>query len=173
MALTALGLSIGLASAASSAEAQGGPNGPPPGLLKKLQDEARGSVAASTEDSTKYHGFIRVGKGGDLLPGNRGNAQVKAQAFLTEYGALLGIGDSAGALVSAGTATDERDATHVTYNQVYRGVPVFGGTIKAHVDGDGNLTGVNGNVIPDLNVNTSPKLSAAQAGQRAIAQVIA
>ena len=173
VALTALGLSIGLASAASSADAQGNPNGPPPGLLKKLQDEARGSVAASTEDSTKYHGFIRVGKGGDLLPGNRGNAQSKAQAFLTEYGALLGIGDSAGALVSAGTATDERDATHVTYNQVYRGVPVFGGMIKAHVDADGNLTGVNGNVIPDLNVNTSPKLSAAQAGQRAIAQVIA
>ena len=171
--VTALGLSIGLASAASSAGAQGNQNGPPPGLLKKLQDEARGPVAASTEDSTKYHGFIRVGRGGDLLPGNRGNAQAKAQAFLSEYGALLGVGDSSGTLVPSGTRSDQQDATHVTFNQVFRGVPVFGGTIKAHVDDDGNLTGVNGNVIPDLNVNTTPKLSAAQAGQRAIAHVIA
>ena len=171
--LTAIGLSIGLASAASSADAQGGPNGPPPGLLKKLEDEARGAVAASTEDSTKYHGFIRVGKGGDLLPGNRDSAQSKAQAFLTEYGALLGVGDSAGSLVAAGTKTDADGATRVTYNQVYKGVPVFGGEIRAHVDDDGSLTAVNGNVIPDLDVNTAPKLSAAQAGQRAIAHVIA
>ena len=171
--LTALGLSIGLASAASSADAQGNPNGPPPGLLDKLKREARGSVAASTEDSTKYHGFVRVAPGGDLLPGNRGNPQAKAQAFLTEYGALLGVGDSAGSLVAAGTKTDAKGAAQVTYSQVYRGVPVFGGEIRAHVDDDGSLTAVNGNVIPDLELATTPKLSAAQAGQRAVAHVIA
>jgi Zn-dependent metalloprotease len=172
VALAALCVSAGLASAVS-ADAQGNPNGPPPGLLDKLKKEARGSVAASIEDSTKYYGFVRVAHGGDLLPGNSGNPQAKAQAFLTEYGALLGVGDSAGSLVAAGTKTDAKGATRVTYNQVYRGVPVLGGEIRAHVDDDGSLTAVNGNVIPDLELATTPNLSAAQAGQRAVAHVIA
>jgi hypothetical protein len=42
-----------------------------------------------------------------------------------------------------------------------------------HVDADGSLTGINGNVVPDINLVTTPKLSEAQAGQRAIAHVIA
>ena len=171
--LTAIGLSIGLGSAASSGIAQTNPNGTPPQLLEQLKGQARGEVTVSTEDSTKYLGFIRVDQGGDLLPGTRGAPEAKAAAFFAQYGLLLGIGDSAGSLVREDSDTDEQDATHVTYSQVYKGVPVFGGTIRAHVDAEGNLTGVNGNVVPDINLATDPRLSAAQAGQRAIAHVIA
>ena len=173
VAMAALGLSIALASSATSADAQTNPNGPPPQLLEQLRAQADGVVTVSAESSTKYLGFIRVGQGGDLLPGSNASPEEKAQAFLTQYGLLLGIGDAAGSLVRTDVDTDEDDATHFTYDQVFNGVPVHSGTIKVHVDDAGNLTGVNGNVVPDIRIGTSPKLSPAQAGERAIAHVIA
>ena len=170
--VAALGLATGIASAASNGAAAS-MNAPSPQLLEALKAQASGTVSVSTEDSTTYLGFIRVDHGGDLLPSSSGGAEAKAQDFVSQYGALLGVGDSSGSLVPAGVDTDEQGATHVTYNQVYQGVPVFGGTIIAHVDADGSLTGINGNVVPDINLGTTPKLSEAQAGQRAIAHVIA
>ncbi len=170
--LAALGLATGLASAASNGAAASS-NAPSPQLLEALKAQASGTVTVSTEDSTTYLGFIRVDHGGDLLPGSGGSAEAKAQDFVSQYGALLGLGDSSGSLVPVASKTDEHGATHVTYNQVYQGVPVFGGTVRVHVDTDESLTGVNGNVVPDINLATTPKLSEAQAGQRAIAHVIA
>ena len=107
---------------------------------RAAQGAGAGEVTVSTETSTKYFGFIRVSAGGDLLPGTSGSPEAKAQAFLAKYGSLLGVGDAAGSLVEADVETDEQDATHVTYAQRYKGVPVFSGAIKAHVDEDGNLT---------------------------------
>ena len=53
------------------------------------------------------------------------------------------------------------------------GVPVFGAVLRAHTDRAGNLTAVNGTIVPDANINTTPKLSAEQAAARAIAAVVA
>jgi trimeric autotransporter adhesin len=170
--LAALTLSTGLASAASNGAASS--NAPSPQLLEALKAQARGTVTVSAEGSTTYLGFIRVDNGGDLLPGGAtGSPEAKVQDFMAQYGALLGLADSAGSLVPAGTETDEQGATHLTYSQVYQGVPVFGGTIRAHVDADGSLTGINGTVVPDLTLTTTPKLSEAKAGELAIAHVIA
>ena len=50
---------------------------------------------------------------------------------------------------------------------------MFGGEIKAHLDAAGNLTAVNGVAVPDIAVNTSARLSAADAAAPAIAEVVA
>ena len=146
--------------------------GPDPGLVQKLKDKARGSVALSEKQATKHIGFVRAGQNGDLLPGNSGKADVKAKDFLREYGAILGAG-SESTLDEISSTTDSLGATHVTYQQFYKGVPVWGGTIKAHTDAQGNLTAVNGVAVPDISLNTTPRLSAAEAGARAIATVVA
>jgi Zn-dependent metalloprotease len=168
---------LGLIAAAVSGAASGGAtvasgNGPDPALVQKLKDKARGSVALSTKQATKHIGFIRAGQNGDLLPGNSGSASVKSEAFLREYGAILGAG-SESTLEEISSSTDSLGATHVTYQQFYKDVPVWAGTIKAHTDADGNLTAVNGVAVPDISLDTTPRLSAAEAGSRAIATVVA
>ncbi len=173
--LGALLVLLGLMTGAVSGTANGGAasdKGPDPALVKKLKDKARGSVALSTKQATKHVGFVRAGQNGDLLPGNSGKAEVKAKDFLREYGAILGAG-SESTLDEISSTTDSLGATHVTYQQFYKDVPVWGGTIKAHSDAQGNLTAVNGIAVPDISLDTTPRLSAADAGARAIATVVA
>jgi Zn-dependent metalloprotease len=169
---------LGLVTGAISASASGGAmkaskNGLDPVLVQKLRNDARGSVALSTEPATKYVGFVRAGRNGDLLPAaGRASAKAKADRFLREYGGLLGAG-SESSLVETTSTKDSLGATHVTYQQYYKGVPVWAGTVKAHIDAKGNLTAVNGVAVPDISLNTNPRLSAAEAGARAIAAVVA
>jgi len=170
--LVLLGLmTVALSGAASGGASKAG-KGIDPALAKKLKDDARGSVALSTKSATNHAGFIAVGKNGDLAPGNSGAAKGKAKQFLAEYGALLGAG-SESSLEEISSSTDALGATHITYQQFYKGVPVWAGTIKAHVDAKGNLTAVNGIAVPDISIDTSPKLSAGEAASRAIATIVA
>ena len=170
--LVLLGLLAGLGGTGSGDAKEGNGKGVDPALLQKLEDGARGSVSVSTKAATKHVGFVRAGRNGDLLPGTSGTASAKATAFVREYGQILGAG-SESTLEEVSSATDALGATHVTYQQYYRGVPVWAGTIKTHVDADGNLTAVNGIAVPDLALDTTPRLSAAEAGARAIAAVVA
>jgi Zn-dependent metalloprotease len=162
----------GLGGAGSGDAKDGKGKGVDPALLQQLKDGARGSVAVSTETATKHVGFLRAGRNGDLLPGSSGSAKTKANSFLEQYGAVLGAGGES-TLTETASTTDSLGATHVTYQQFYKGVPVWAGTIKTHVDADGNLTAVNGVAVPDLALDTTPRLSAAAAGARAVAAVVA
>ena len=158
---------------ATSAKAVKAKSKPDPALLERLKQNARGSVTVSTKKSTGFVGFARAGRNGDLQPGNSSpTPQGKAQGFLAEYGALFGVSDQ-GQLVAAGSAKDAYGASHVSYEQVYKGIPVFGAQIRAHIDKDGNLTAVNGVGVPDIDLDTNAKLSASAAAERAIAAVVA
>jgi Zn-dependent metalloprotease len=158
---------------ATSAKGASAKSKPDPALLERLKRNARGSVTVSTKKSTGFVGFVRAGKNGDLHPGNSSpTPQGKARGFLAEYSALFGVSDP-GQLVPTASAQDTYGASHVSYEQVYKGVPVFGALIRAHVDKDGNLTAVNGVGVPDLDLDTNAKLSASAAAARAIAAVVA
>lgn len=140
-----------------------------PSLVEKLRDNAQGSVTIAREPATKSVGFARVGRNGDLMPGNSANAGAKADAFLNKYGAMFGA--SRGTLVRDSVRSDGLGGATVTYLQEYRGVPVFGAMLRAHLDRQGDLTAVNGTAVPDLSLSVAPKLSASQIGQRAVAYV--
>jgi Zn-dependent metalloprotease len=150
------------------------PKGVDPAEIQRLKQNARGSVAVSTKKATEYVGFVRAGKNGDLLPSVQTQSAVaKARGFLTDYAGLFGI-TSQGDLVQTGVTTDATGARHLTYEQTYNGVPVFGAMLRAHVDARDNLTAVNGVFVPDIQLTTTtPKLSAGDAGARAIAAVVA
>jgi len=138
-------------------------------LLQQLRNQARGSVTVEREPATNRAGFITVGRNGDLMPGNSARAVDKAAAFLGKYGALLGATDTR-QLVQTGRQTDKYGTT-VTYTQRYRGIPVFGGTVLAHLDDAGDLTTVNGTAVPNLSLSTTPELSKSQIGARAVRYV--
>ncbi len=166
LGLVALAVTGGGAAAGTAAKGKG----PDPAKIQKLKSEARGSVAISSNDATDYVAFVRAGRNGDLLPKSTGSPAAKANDFIGEYGDILGL-ESGSGLVRTDTAIDRQGAVHLSYKQVYKGLPVFGASVKAHVDAQGDLTAVNGTVVPVADLSTSPRLSAGQAAARAIEAV--
>ena len=150
------------------------PPGVNPDLIRSLRQNARGTVSISSNRSTGLAGFVRVSKGGNLHPGDGSNTpQGKAIGFFTEYGRLFGVQNAANELEQLSSFTDSQGATHISYRQVYRGVPVFAAILRAHVDSSNGLTAVNGVFIPDVDIDTSPSFAAEEAAGRAIAEVLA
>lgn len=169
-----LGLLLTLGIPASTGAAPGGgAEQIDPALVKKLKDNARGSVTISLDEATQFASFIKAGRNGDLLPSDRGQAKGKAKGFLKQYGGILGVANVDADLVQTAATTDELGATHVTYEQRYRGLPVYGGMLKVHVDAAGDLTAVNGTIVPAIDLGINPRLSARQATAKAIAAVVA
>ena len=152
--------------------AAAGAQGPDPRLAQSLETRAWGSVEVSTKAGTGFAGFIKAGRNGDLLPSSAAAPKAKAADFLARYEGLLGVG-GASVLEPVSSAVDERGATHITYEQFYRGVPVFGAQVRAHVDAAGRLTAVNGAAVPDIDLSVTPRLSPADAAARAVAAVTA
>ena len=138
--------------------------------IRELRATADGSVFVSMRKSTGVAGFVRVSRSGDLLPKSSARTPTgKASDFFAEFGGVLGIRD-ASQLVLASRAKDAL-GTHLTYRQVYRGVPVFGAMLKVHLDKLNRLTVVNGVFVPGVHLGIAPTLSAAQAARRAIREV--
>ncbi|MGH3506999.1 MAG: M4 family metallopeptidase [Nocardioidaceae bacterium] len=138
-------------------------------LVEKLRDNAAGSVTIAREPATRSVGFVKAGRNGDLMPGSSAASGAKADAFLDEYGAIFGA--TRGTLVRDSIRRDGLGGSTVTYLQEYKGVPVFGAMLLAHLDKQGDLTAVNGMAVPGLDLSVSPRLSAAEAGSSAVAAV--
>jgi Zn-dependent metalloprotease len=148
------------------------PPGVDPELLRRLKANADGSVSVNARESTGFASFVRVSKGGDLLPASLGRRpNEKAADFLSEYGALFGVRDTNSELVLVSTSTDGQGTTHVKYQQVYNGVPVFAAILQSHVNSSSQLTAVNGVFIQVNALDTTPTFSANEASERAIAVV--
>jgi Zn-dependent metalloprotease len=140
------------------------------GLVQDIRDTARGNVSLSTRAATGDLGFARVANGGDLLPGVAGDsksaASAKADQYLAKYGGAFGAGK--GELTRQSLAPDSAGGYTATYTQSYKGIPVFGAVLKAHVDDTGDLTSVNGYAAPGINLSTDVRQSKSQAATRAI-----
>ena len=147
--------------------AQADPNG-----VAAMADRASGEVAVTREEATKKVGFIRVKGDGDLLPSVEGNsldaAKDKADAYLDQYAANFGARPDE--LVRSGVAESAAGWT-ATYTQSYKGVDVFGSMLRVQVDHEGDLTAVNGYAAPDLSLSVDPRISADDAGKRAVGLV--
>ena len=102
---------------------------------------------------------------------SRATARVKARAFLQEYSRMFGLRDVDAEVTLAGEGVDKLGQRHLTFEQSYRGVPVFAGMVRAHFASDGRLVTVNGNLIPGIRVNPNPTRSASEAASMAIALV--
>jgi Zn-dependent metalloprotease len=129
-----------------------------------------GQARVSISDATGAANFVglRAGFQGDLMPESPAGARQKARAFVDEYSRMLGL---SGDVTLVGESVDKLGMRHVTFEQSYRGVPVFAGMVRAHVEGDGRLVAVNGSLIPGIRVNPSPTRSAAEAAATAISLV--
>jgi Zn-dependent metalloprotease len=161
LALVAAGLAAPPALSASAAPAAK----PDPNLVSKMRSAAAGSVALRANPATGDVGFARAtGANPDLLPGvraeDRQGAIDKATTYLRRYAPVFGA--RADELKQSGVYADQTGYS-VTFSQSYRGVPVFGAELKAHVDKQGDLTSVNGYAAPHLSLSTTPRVSESDA----------
>ncbi|WP_156409674.1 M4 family metallopeptidase [Nocardioides sp. Soil796] len=137
-------------------------------LVQQMRSTADGSTKISAEGATGKVGFVRAARGGDLMPSQNGTPAAKADAYLDKYAEAFGA--PRGQLVRDSIAKNDL-GTSVAYVQEYKGVPVFGTLIRAFVDKGGDLTSVNGEAVPDLNLSVTPKITEAEAGKRAVTLV--
>jgi Zn-dependent metalloprotease len=142
-------------------------------LVRDMRNGAEGTVVTSAEESTGKVGFIRVkGASADLLPEvaakDAAGAAAKADAYLAKYSAAFGA--SKEQLKREEVVPDAQGWT-VNYTQTYKGLPVFGSLLRAHVDKQGDLTAVNGYAAPDLSLSTDALKSPSAGADRAIAFV--
>ena len=62
-------------------------------------------------------------------------------------------------------------ATHVRFDQVYQGVPVFGGQVLVQYGAAGDIQLINNHTLPNLHVDVTPVVDAAAATRTARAGV--
>ena len=171
IALTILGAGLAATPGLTAQAAPSAPTVDDRSLVQQMKDEATGSVTFTKEKSTGKVGFVRAGANGDLLADVDGSAVEKADAYLDRYAAAFGA--TPGQLKREDRVNKTPAGSTVTYTQEYKGVPVFGSLLRAHVDKGGDLTSVNGFAAPDLTLSVDPRLSAKDAGDRAVASVTA
>ncbi len=86
------------------------------------------------------------------------NAQAVADSFLQQRTLA---DSSAGASVMSLTneSTDELGMQRSVFNQFHNGVPVFGGQVIVHVEEDASVQAMNGKVVSNITLDTTPTLS--------------
>ena len=76
----------------------------------------------------------------------------KAELFLVRYGQAFGVDAPGIELEQIRERIDGLGHTHLVFDQVHRGVPVFGARMGLHFDSSGELIAANANVVPDIEV---------------------
>jgi cysteine-rich repeat protein len=131
-----------------------------------------GAIDVRLHPVTGAAASLRVRDPADLREGGRSrNPLLVAGDFLHDARRLLGLSDARRDLVPIDSKRYGYGGLHITYRQLHRGVPVFGGVFRVHFDASGHLTGANGLVIPNLEVGTQPLIGTDGAVERVLLAV--
>ena len=150
-----------------------------PAGVARLVADSGGVAQVSIHDATGAARFVRLAPAGTAARQSRARAttdaakQTGSVQFLSDYGSVFGITNAANELGAGRLAKDRQGGTHITYKQVYQGLPVFGAELKTHFDAAHELTAVNGTFIPGIQVNPRPSRTAEQAAKVATSKVLA
>lgn len=137
--------------------------------LARLDEESGGAASVSLHRATGVARFVRLEPG--ALPLRGAGPTEKGADFLDRYGAAFGIADPAAELTGPVERTDRHGRSRLTYGQVYRGVPVFAGMLRAHFDAAGRMRAFNGTFVPGISIDPKPVLSPSEAGEVALSVV--
>ncbi len=94
-----------------------------------------------------------------------GNPASDAIAVLDNISGIMNIRDAQREFAAKQPETDQLGFQHVRANQTYQGLQVFGGQLIVHFDNQNNAYQVNGSYVPEIALDITPRLAAAQAIQ--------
>ncbi len=138
---------------------------------ERLTPAARQLAAVADGDVVVHHvtGAVRHARfePGAVAVDGRSPAE-KAELFLLRHGKAFGIDSPGIQLEQIRERTDRLGHVHLIFDQVHRGVPVFGARMGLHYNESGDLITANGTVLPEIGVDrVSPDLTAEQVRDRA------
>jgi Zn-dependent metalloprotease len=141
--------------------------------IQKLSNASGGAARVSVDPRTGVARFVRLPPGSlPTAPSLIGApAQARAMAFFREYGSAFGVTSADIELLAVRTVRDAHGKEHAIFRQVYRGLPVFGGELRAHFDARGQLFAVNGTFVSGIELDVTPSLSSDEAAQVAVDRV--
>ena len=115
--------------------------------------------------TTGLASFVTSSDGGPIFEsGNVARTIPSVNEFFRVYGQLFGVTDAAAQLAVAKVQRDALGASHTSFRQMHRSVPVFSGVLKVHQDTLGRVFAANGDFYPiDAGLSVIPVLSAEQA----------
>lgn len=108
---------------------------------------------------------------GSIAPPAAASPAEAAIAFLAGNVELYRLSDPAAELRVSRQERDDLGMTHVHFEQMHQGVPVFGSDIAVHFAGDGRIVTVNGRYVPDINIAATPGIAAEAAVAAALADL--
>jgi len=139
---------------------------PPPPDVESLQEAANGKVEITWNSITKRPSFIR-GDFQTYLPASESkvNLESVAMTFLGEHAMLFGLQNVSEELKLIRSEEDGLGMSHLTFQQVYRGIEVYGAHMKVHIkEGGSSIYALSNGSTPNVQVaDTIPDVSAAQA----------
>jgi Zn-dependent metalloprotease len=94
----------------------------------------------------------------------------KVHSFLSKYKTVFGI-TNVNEIVYDATKVDTHSFSRVTYVQMHDGIPVYDGKFYFHFNANNKLTGINGNFIPNIKLNTTPNITSNQAKEIALNEI--
>ena len=124
--------------------------------IEHLKSETKATIRFNK--NLKVPGFIKfpinqpyVIKGKSL--------KAKVNAFLEENKSIYAITNVKKTLREGSSKKDRYGLKHYTIKQEYKGVLVYDAELKFHFDKNDNLKSINGNIIPDITLDITPKIS--------------
>ncbi|MCZ7552218.1 MAG: hypothetical protein B6D39_10230 [Anaerolineae bacterium UTCFX2] len=91
-----------------------------------------------------------------------------ALGFLAEYGSLFGLREPPRELNVMKSSQAQDGRTLLRFQQVYQGVPVMGGELIVQLDRGRGVRSVSGEIQPDLDLNSTPRVDPEQARRTAL-----
>ncbi len=131
-------------------------------ISKKLLVDTQNGAKIWQSDTNKPVKFITIPPQNPApkprsLAADASDEQV-ARAFLGTYGQIVGVRSQQTELTLLKQERTANADGFVRFQQVYRTIPVMGGELNVHINQQRNVTSVNGEILPNITLNTTPRI---------------
>jgi Zn-dependent metalloprotease len=126
--------------------------------LERLAEDSTGPVVVRRHAGSRRPSFVTASvpvSAFSFAP----SVRAQARDFWETYGGVFGVTDPEGELALREVERDRLGMTHLRFDQRHRGLDVFGHRLLLHLRGE-RVTVANGDFAPEVDVTTTPAVSA-------------